>query len=128
MYAVNNLGSVSALELGGIVTEVVGQLASSYGIQPVRVLSGTYMTSLNGLGFSISLLNVVNTDIGGPGMIELLDSPAEANGWAAPIHKHTWEAKNAATREQDATVGVEVKPSNLKIDPNAAQACPSTTS
>lgn len=62
---VNNLGSVSVLELGGITTEVVKQL-EGWGIKPVRILSGTYMTSLNGLGFSISLLNVVNTDIGGP--------------------------------------------------------------
>lgn len=77
------------------------------------------MTSLNGLGFSISLLNVVNTDIGGPSMIELLDYPCEATGWAAPIQKTTWEAKNTATRE-DTTGSVEsIKPSDLKTDPIA---------
>ncbi|KAI1639721.1 Dak1 domain-containing protein [Biscogniauxia mediterranea] len=112
---VNNLGGVSALELGGITTEVVRQL-SQWGIQPVRILSGTYMTSLNGLGFSISLLNVVNTDIGGPSMIQLLDYPCEATGWSAPISKETWEAKNTNTREHTTDSGQSIKPSGLKID------------
>ncbi|KAL7625067.1 dihydroxyacetone kinase Dak1 [Parahypoxylon ruwenzoriense] len=115
---VNNLGGVSVLELGGITTEVVKQLGS-WGIQPVRVLSGTYMTSLNGLGFSITLLNVVNTDIGGPSMIQLLDYPCEATGWSAPIAKTTWEAKNTATREDATGSDGGTKPSGLKADPAA---------
>jgi len=118
---VNNLGGVSVLEMGGIVSEVVGQLEGRYGIRPVRILSGTFMTSLNGLGFSISLLNVVNTDIGGPGMIELLDYPCEAAGWPSAISKATWEARNTATREQDASAGGDVKPSGLLINAGAAQ-------
>jgi dihydroxyacetone kinase len=118
---VNNLGGVSVLEMGGIVTEVVAQLEKSYSIRPVRILSGTFMTSLNGLGFSITLLNVVNTDIGGPSMIELLDYPCEATGWATPISKVTWEEKNTATREQDASIGGNSKPSGLKMDGTAAQ-------
>ncbi|CAJ2507762.1 Uu.00g089480.m01.CDS01 [Anthostomella pinea] len=115
---VNNLGGVSVLELGGITTEVVKQLGQ-WGIQPVRILSGTYMTSLNGLGFSISLLNVVNTDIGGPSMIQLLDYPCEATGWTAPISKNTWEVKNTNTREDTAAADESVKPSGLKIDASA---------
>ncbi|KAK8032442.1 hypothetical protein PG990_002176 [Apiospora arundinis] len=113
---VNNLGGVSPLELGGITAEVVGQLGDQWGIRPVRILSGTYMTSLNGLGFSISLLNVVNTDIGGPSMIQLLDAPCEATGWAAPIRKETWEAKNEATRDDNTALGGETKSSGLNID------------
>lgn len=117
---VNNLGGVSVLELGGILSEVAQQLDEDYGIQPVRILSGTYMTSLNGPGFSITLLNVVNTDIGGPSMIQLLDYPCEATGWAAPISKETWEEKNTATREEVASEAEQVKPSGLKYDPAAA--------
>ena len=112
---VNNLGGVSVLELGGITAEVVKQL-DKWGIHPVRTLSGTYMTSLNGLGFSISLLNVVNTEIGGPGMIQLLDHPTEATGWAAPISKETWEAKNTATREDTASADQISQPSGLKYN------------
>ncbi|KAI1406467.1 dihydroxyacetone kinase [Hypoxylon fuscum] len=115
---VNNLGGVSVLELGGITAEVAKQLGA-WGIQPVRILSGTYMTSLNGLGFSISLLNVVNTDIGGPSMIELLDYPCEATGWSSPIAKTTWEAKNTATREDTTGSDQSVKPSGLKTDASA---------
>ncbi|KAL2162722.1 hypothetical protein VTH06DRAFT_6558 [Thermothelomyces fergusii] len=118
---VNNLGGVSVLEMGAIVTEVVTQLERSYGIRPVRVLSGTFMTSLNGLGFSITLLNVVNTDIGGPSMVELLDDPCEATGWSAPVSKRTWEERNTATREDDAPVGGETGPSGLEMDGAAAQ-------
>ncbi|KAI8625179.1 dihydroxyacetone kinase [Xylariaceae sp. FL1651] len=113
---VNNLGGVSVLELGGITTEVVKQLGQ-WGIQPVRILSGTYMTSLNGLGFSISLLNVVNTEIGGPSMIQLLDYPCEATGWSAPVSKNTWEAKNTNTRQDATTSDQSVKSSGLKADP-----------
>ncbi|KAK4155467.1 Dak1 domain-containing protein [Chaetomidium leptoderma] len=119
---VNNLGGVSVLEMGGILTEVATQLEKSYNIRPVRILSGTFMTSLNGLGFSISLLNVVNTDIGGPGMIELLDSPCEATGWPSAISKRTWEEKNTATREQDASLGGDnIKASGLRMDGAIAQ-------
>lgn len=122
---VNNLGGVSPLEMGGIVTEVVMQLGEKpYGIKPVRILSGTYMTSLNGLGFSISLLNVVNTDIGGPGMIELLDYPCEATGWTAPISKLTWEEQRDSkqTRENDAKSEEEVRPCGLTFpEPKEAQ-------
>jgi dihydroxyacetone kinase len=117
---VNNLGGVSVLEMGGITTEVVTQLAKDYNINPVRIYSGTYMTSLNGLGFSISLLNVVNTNLGGPNMLQLLDAPSEVAGWAAPIRKETWEAKSSRTREESGAVTFEVQSSGLKIDPAAA--------
>lgn len=118
---VNNLGSVSVLEMGGITTEVAAQLDTKYGIRPVRVIAGTFMTSLNGLGFSISLLNVVNTDIGGPGMIELLDDSAEVTGWSAPIRKETWEARNTATRTDVKGENEEVKPSGLSMDTNVVK-------
>jgi dihydroxyacetone kinase len=116
---INNLGGVSVLELGGITAEVVSQLEKKYNIKPVRILAGTYMTSLNGLGFSISILNVVNTDIGGPSMLQLLDAPSEAAGWAAPIKKETWEAKSNRTRDKSTSGAEEVKPSGLKISPDA---------
>jgi dihydroxyacetone kinase len=114
---INNLGGVSVLEIGGITAEVVGQLEKNYNIKPVRIVAGTYMTSLNGLGFSISILNVVNTDIGGPSMIQLLDDPCEAAGWTAPIRKETWETKSTRTREESLVAAEDIKPSGLKLDP-----------
>jgi len=117
----NNLGGVSVLEMGGILGEVAKQLDKTWNIRPVRILSGTYMTSLNGLGFSISLLNVVNTDIGGPSMVDLLDDPCEATGWSSPISKLTWEEKNTSTRDQDPTIKGDIRPSGLTMDAGAAQ-------
>jgi dihydroxyacetone kinase len=117
---INNLGGVSALELGGITTEVANQLADTYNIRPVRIISGTFMTSLNGQGFSITLLNVVNTDIGGPSMIELLDAPSEVTGWSAPIQKISWEEKNTATRTDTTGASQKVEPTGLKMDPKHA--------
>lgn len=123
---VNNLGGVSVLEIGGITTEVVGQLEKDYNIKPVRIYSGTYMTSLNGIGFSISILNVVNTNLGGPSMLQLLDAPSEAAGWTAPIRKETWEAKSSQTRDHSTSASVDLKPSGLKIDPRKSTKALST--
>jgi dihydroxyacetone kinase len=64
---------------------------------------------------------VVDTGIGGPSMIDLLDYPCEATGWSSPISKQTWEEKNTATLEQDASLGGNIKPSGLTIDSTAAQ-------
>lgn len=112
---VNNLGGVSPLEMGGITNEVVEQLQKTYEIKPVRILSGTFMTSLNGLGFSISLLKLVDTGLGkGKGMLELLDAPAEAAGWSAAVRTETWEKKSDNTREQKLGEGDETTKSNLQ--------------
>ncbi|EHK15225.1 uncharacterized protein TRIVIDRAFT_64851 [Trichoderma virens Gv29-8] len=119
---VNNLGGVSVLEMGGITTEVVTQLKGQYDIRPVRILSGTYMTSLNGLGFSISLLKVADTGINGSTMIQLLDAPSEATGWSAPISTQTWEAKVQSTREYKEAPIRKVQPTGLKLNPATAKA------
>ncbi|KAK6438857.1 dihydroxyacetone kinase Dak1 [Oleoguttula sp. CCFEE 5521] len=116
---VNNLGGVSVLEMGGITSEVASQLESDYSIKPVRVLSGTFMTSLNGLGFSISLLRLTDAGVGKP-LLELLDAPAEAAGWAAPIKTSTWTKPPTETREASQDADVESKPSNITIDPSQA--------
>jgi dihydroxyacetone kinase len=111
---VNNLGGVSPLELGGITNEVVEHLEREYKIKPVRILAGTFMTSLNGLGFSISLLRVADTGISGASMLELLDAPAEASGWSAAISTSTWAKRGEAKQAEEEAAGEEVQPSNLR--------------
>ncbi|KAK9245716.1 Dak1 domain-containing protein [Lipomyces tetrasporus] len=71
---VNNLGGLSPLELGAITTEVVGQLTSR-GLRPNRLFSGTYMTSLDGPGFSITLLKATD------GVLNYLDAETKAVGF-----------------------------------------------
>ncbi|KAJ4135369.1 dihydroxyacetone kinase Dak1 [Fusarium oxysporum] len=89
VLVINNLGGISVLELGAITAVVARQLASEFNICPVRVLSGTFMTSLNGMGFSITILNLeANSSYD---LLELLDAPAEAVGWSAPIKSQAWD-------------------------------------
>ncbi|KAF2859994.1 dihydroxyacetone kinase [Piedraia hortae CBS 480.64] len=112
---VNNLGGVSPLEMGAITQEVASQLSSTYAIEPARILSGTFMTSLNGLGFSISLLKVADTDVG-KSMLELLDAPADCTGWSAPIQSKTWSSRPNQTREGSSSLDGQNQPCGLDLD------------
>ncbi|RAK99481.1 putative dihydroxyacetone kinase (DakA) [Aspergillus ibericus CBS 121593] len=114
---INNLGGVSTLELAGITDEVHRQLERDYNVKPVRVIQGTFLTSLNGLGFSISLLKLVDTGLGsGKSFLELLDAPAEAVGWSAPIRTETWKHRSDAPVELKRTKMPEDQPSNVTLD------------
>lgn len=122
----NNLGGVSTLELAGITDEVYRQLGADYQIKPVRIIQGTFLTSLNGLGFSISLLKLVDTGLGpGKSLLELIDAPAEAVGWSAPISAETWEkcANTDSPAEFAKTKRAEELPSNLKGASSEFSAC-----
>ncbi|WWC86097.1 dihydroxyacetone kinase [Kwoniella dendrophila CBS 6074] len=83
---VNNLGAISELEIGGITGEAIKWLQSK-NIKTRRVLAGTYMTSLNMPGFSLTLLLLPSkSDSSSPysseQVLEYLDAPASAPGWA----------------------------------------------
>jgi dihydroxyacetone kinase len=117
----NNLGGVSMLELAGITAEISKQLKEDYGLVPVRVISGTFLTSLNGMGFSASILKLEDTGLGqGRSMLELLDLPAEAVGWAAPVKPETWDADNTNTIEHSDKIASEPKASGLTLEPDYA--------
>ncbi|KAK9462844.1 Dak1 domain-containing protein [Lipomyces oligophaga] len=72
---VNNLGGLSPLELSAITTEVVSQAVNHRHLNLVRLFSGTYMTSLDGPGFSITFLRATSE------IVALLDEPTEAVGF-----------------------------------------------
>ncbi|CAG7947902.1 unnamed protein product [Penicillium nalgiovense] len=116
---INNLGGVSPLELAGITDEVYRQLKRDYQVNMVRVIQGTFLTSLNGLGFSISLMKLVDPGVGVKAtMLELLDAPAEAVGWSAPINTSTWEKNlNADPVDLKNSNLAEDIHSNLQLDP-----------
>lgn len=112
---VNNLGGLSQLELGAVTMEVSDQLGQRYHIIPRRVLSATYMTSLNGLGFSITLLKLVDDRFS-----ELLDGPTEATGWHPPAPAANWDrAGQAGDDSSNSTIAehLEESPSNLLRKP-----------
>ncbi|KGO56631.1 Dihydroxyacetone kinase [Penicillium expansum] len=120
---INNLGGVSPLELAGITDEVYRQLKRDYQVNMVRVIQGTFLTSLNGLGFSISLMKLVDPGLGVKiTMLELLDAPAEAVGWSAPINTSTWENNlNADPVDLKTSNLAEDIHSNLRLDPAVLQ-------
>ncbi|KOS38362.1 hypothetical protein ACN38_g10808 [Penicillium nordicum] len=120
---INNLGGVSPLELAGITDEVYRQLQRDYQVNMVRVIQGTFLTSLNGLGFSISLMKLVDPGVGvKTTMLELLDAPAEAVGWSAPVNTSTWENnRNADAVDLKTSNLAEDIHSNLQLDPSLLQ-------
>ncbi|ERF76007.1 hypothetical protein EPUS_08261 [Endocarpon pusillum Z07020] len=87
------------LQIQSLSTRTIAQLYDTYHIKPVRVYAGDYHIrdpDRDGDGrekndFSISILNVVNTNIGGPSMIQLLDEPCGADGWRVGVTKEEWE-------------------------------------
>lgn len=116
---VNNLGGVSPLEMGGIANQVVDALEKTWEIVPKRILVGTFMTSLNGMGFSISLLRLADTGLGdGKSMLELLDAPTEATGWSAAVKTETWDMKREAIKQEEVKELDEEVSGNLKCELN----------
>lgn len=82
---VNNFGGVSALELGALTNETIDQLESNWDITPTRVYSGHFEASLNGPGFSVSLVNISaiarQTEFDQSELLEFLEAPTSAPGW-----------------------------------------------
>ncbi|KAI0820335.1 dihydroxyacetone kinase [Trametes gibbosa] len=83
---VNNLGGVSELELPGVVAEA-RRVLEAKGVKVERVLAGTFMTSLNMSGFSITTLLLPSPSdpkSEAPDaslVLSLLDEPANVPGW-----------------------------------------------
>jgi dihydroxyacetone kinase len=93
---VNNLGGLSVLELGAVVTEISEQLQKDYQLTPARIFAGTFMTSLNGPGFSMSLLNLVDTGTD-QSLLDLLDFETMVSGWHAIQKSTDTKKRNIAT-------------------------------
>ncbi|CCM00356.1 uncharacterized protein FIBRA_02386 [Fibroporia radiculosa] len=95
---INNLGGTSELEMAGVVRESRTALEAQ-GFQIERVLAGTFMTSLNMPGFSITVLLLPqSSDSSAPSaslLLELLDEKPDVPGW-----KWTAPAKPLRPSEQ----------------------------
>ena len=99
---VNNLGGLSELELGVIADETVRQLGERK-IQIERSLVGTFVTSLDGPGFSVTLLQLDDE------LTKLLDAPTTAPAWPRSIHGWSTDAESVSKRETQLSVKAEVK-------------------
>lgn len=113
---INNFGGLSNLELGAITTEVWTQLGKNYKLTPARVITGVLNGSLNGLGFGVSILKLVDTGLGqGKSILDLIDFPSEAIGWPSPIKSDTWKKDYPEIRHEDSSEE-EIQPSHLKSE------------
>ncbi|TIC61185.1 dihydroxyacetone kinase Dak1 [Wallemia mellicola] len=81
---VNNLGGLSELEIAG-ATGHATSIVQKKGYKVERVLSGTFITSLNMPGFSLTLLKLPADAEKAPAtenqLLDLLDLPVNAPGW-----------------------------------------------
>lgn len=94
---VNNLGGLSVLEMSAITGTVVSALETRYGIRPARTYAGTFLTALNGQGFSITILSLPKSDARSRDVLSYLDAPTDAPGWLPSISSETW-AQRATER------------------------------
>lgn len=85
---VNNLGGVSNFVISSITSKTTDFLKENYNITPVQTIAGTLMTSFNGNGFSITLLNATKAtkalqsdfeEI--KSVLDLLNAFTNAPGW-----------------------------------------------
>lgn len=125
---INNLGGVSILEQNALVDVVRRKLEEEYGVVPIRVYSGHFMTSLNAPVFAVTLLNISNTarvaKLSDTDIISYLDAPTSANNWPAP-HYFNNEATPIDLASQTHQVSHESHVSNkgharewdLEVDP-----------
>jgi dihydroxyacetone kinase len=75
---VNNLGGTSNFEMSILANAAVTILETEYGCRVTRLLVGTYMTSFDMHGASLTILNLT----GAPEELkELLDAPTDAPAW-----------------------------------------------
>ena len=119
LLLINNFGGTSTLELGAITTELTSQLKTTYEICPKRVLTGNYFGSLDGPGFTITILRLADTGLGaGKSMLELIDAPVEAVGWPMTIRTETWDARYGEATQAGDDEDEAPKSSNLKGMPD----------
>lgn len=108
-----SIGNLTPADLGALLILVLQNLHLHHNVYPVRIYTNTFPTEseeqTTGPGFSVTLLNVVNTDVGGPGMVELLDAECEATGWTAAVTQETWESWESVRFENVVENGEDVE-------------------
>ncbi|KAJ3013248.1 Dihydroxyacetone kinase 2 [Thoreauomyces humboldtii] len=95
---VNNLGGISELEMSAIANDAVKALTEQ-NITVERLLVGTFMTSLNLPGFSLTLLLLPRAGEAykATKIIKLLDADATAPGWGFAAKSKPGQPEKSAT-------------------------------
>lgn len=123
MLLVNNYGGLSPLELGALTDEVQQQLASTWGIKPIRALSGTFETSLNAPGFSVSLVNITaaakQCQESASELINLFDRPTTSVSWPNTVRPAGDAPASKANAGQ--TTQAEKIENSIPVDPKVLE-------
>ncbi|KAL1846394.1 Dihydroxyacetone kinase 2 [Paecilomyces lecythidis] len=96
----NNLGGLSTVELGALTSLVSTQLKSTYNIVPCRTYAGTFLSALDGRGFSITLLSLDDSEDAST-ILSLLNDPTTANGWTSSIPINDWSKESAISESPE---------------------------
>ncbi|KAI3571651.1 Dak1 domain-containing protein [Fusarium oxysporum f. sp. albedinis] len=121
---INNYGGLSPLELGALSDEVFTQLESNWNVVPVKALIGTFETSLNAPGFSITLCNLSNaakqskSDI--DTFLQLLETRTTAVSWPNTTRPAYYE-KRQSFSDLDKTNTETPAKGSIQIDPALLQ-------
>lgn len=119
---INNYGGLSNLELGALTQETLEQLQSRWHISPIKIYSGSFETSLNGPGFSITLCNLslaakeCNSSVSE--LMDLLGAETSASAWPNVRANTTTRAQRKPIPEIDIQKQAAVSESeDIKVDP-----------
>ncbi|KAJ5701428.1 dihydroxyacetone kinase 2 [Penicillium malachiteum] len=116
---INNLGGLSCLEAGALSSIVAGQLKSTYNIIPCRTFCGTFLSALDGRGFSITILSLDGSEDAST-VLDLLDAPTTAIGWSPSIPSSQWSLQLSSTTDSPISPQPVVRQTaiNVPCDPN----------
>lgn len=96
----NNLGGLPTIELGALTSMVTAQLKATYNITPCRTYAGTFLSSLDGRGFSITLLSLDNSEESST-ILSILDDPTTATAWTSKISSQQWMQQSSTSELVD---------------------------
>ncbi|KAI3112433.1 hypothetical protein CBS147333_3863 [Penicillium roqueforti] len=118
---VNNYGGLSVLELSALTDEIQCQLSSRWNIRPCKTLFGSFETSLNAPGFSISLCNLTaaarQSNQSVATLIRHFDCPTTAVSWPNTSRPSPSQQKTTFD-DLDAEVNSQITASpRIKFDP-----------
>ncbi|KAJ4346755.1 Dihydroxyacetone kinase 2 [Didymosphaeria variabile] len=116
---VNNLGGLSKLELLAITDHVLHGSKTNFGMSPSRVYSGTYLSSLDGRGFSITLLALEQAH--SADVFRLLDAPTSCVNWqvALPFNQHSTAVRPDSPLKEAPPMDIDTTPLKQTIQCDA---------
>ncbi|KAF5529809.1 dihydroxyacetone kinase [Fusarium mexicanum] len=121
---INNYGGLSPLELGALSEEVFTQLKSDWNVLPAKALIGTFETSLNAPGFSITLCNLSHAakqskcDV--DTLLQLLETSTTAVSWPNTTRPAHHEKRQSFSDLEKTSTEISGKCS-IQIDPALLQ-------